>query len=94
MDNYNSQLIKSANEIRQFIEDRPDLFEDKNKYYSLAEKIEKTAKIVDLSLSEVEIEAIHCQIIDSFPITVVISPTFNSLIDAIQRKRKRKAAHF
>jgi hypothetical protein len=88
---FSNLLHKAAAEVRAFSATLPEAREfGADWFLSLAEQLEAASTLESDADVERQIDALVYMITDSGPLTVQFAPSFDQVVDALQRRRKRE----
>lgn len=93
MNQLSDLLQKAAAEVRHYCVTSPDPKQFSVAWLlSLAQQMEAASALESDAEVEREIDALHYSIIDSgpLPLTVRFAPSFDRVVDTLQRRRKRE----
>lgn len=91
MNTYSERLKRGALEVLEYLErNRSKLRNEEHRWENLAKQMSETALLTDGALAENAIHAIAYHICDEFPLSEEFSPSFNAVLDAVQRAEKRR----
>jgi hypothetical protein len=90
MNQYAELLLRSASEVREFLRNSPEAHSFGVVWLeSLASRLEVASSIGDSNTVQREILAIAYSINDSAPLSSGFAPSFDIVLDALQRSKKR-----
>jgi len=91
MNTYSERLKRGALEVLEYLErNRSKLRNEERRWESLAQQMTDAALLTDSVLAQNAIHAIAYHIVDEFPLSDEFSPSFNAVLDAVQRAQKRR----
>jgi len=88
---FSNLLHKAAAEVRAFCATSPNAREFGTDWFlTLAEQLEAASTLESDADVERQIDALVYMMTDSGPLTVPFAPSFDQVVDALQRRRKRE----
>jgi len=83
-------LLQSVDEVHEYQRNSPNAHLYGDKWFEqLAHRLERASSLNDIESVESEIDAIAYSIVDSGPLAKDFLPSFQKLLGAVQRRRKR-----